>query len=68
MTNRDKLLNMNEYDMLIILQAAFGSGLCRCVIDALVSYDYPCPDNYVCTWEQCEACIARWLNEDVNKI
>lgn len=66
MRNRDKyILKRNEYDMLIGLQAAFGSGLCSCVIEALTGRDYPCPDDKVCTLDTCRICIGDWLNQKI---
>ena len=64
MTNRERyILNRNEYDMLIGLHAALGSGLCQCVIEAITAKDYYCPDDKVCTIEACKECIQKWLNE-----
>ena len=65
MKNRDKyILKVNEADMLIVLQAAFGSGLCQCVIEALTGKEYPCPDDKVCMLDTCKECIQRWLNAE----
>ena len=65
MKNRDRyILKVNEYDLATRLQAAFGSGLCFCVIEALMGKDYPCPDDKVCMLETCKACIQKWLNEE----
>ena len=66
MTNREKyILQRNEYDMLIGIQVAIGSGLCQCVIEALTAKDYPCSDDKVCMLSTCEECIQNWLNEEV---
>ena len=66
MTNREKyILQRNEFDMLIGIQAALGRGLCQCVIEALTAKDYPCPDDKVCMLDACEECIQNWLNEEV---
>lgn len=63
MTNRERyILRVNEYDLLIGLQAAIGSGLC--VIEALTAKEYPCPDDKVCMLSTCEACIQKFLNEE----
>ena len=65
MKNRDKyILKVNEADMLIVLQAAFGSGLCQCVIEALTGKEYPCPDDKVCMLDTCKECIHQWLNKE----
>lgn len=65
MKNRDKyILKKSEYDMLCDMQAAFGSGLCQCVIEALTGKDYPCPDDKVCMFDTCKECIQRWLNAE----
>ena len=63
MTNREKyILQRNEWDMLCGLQAAFGSGLCQCVIEALTAKEQPC--DKVTMFETCKWCIQRWLNEE----
>lgn len=67
MKNREHLLRQNEYDLLIGLQAAIGSGLCQCVIEALTAKEYPCPDDKVCMLSTCEACIQEWLNKESEK-
>ena len=64
MTNRGKyILQRNEYDMLVQIQAAIASQPYLCVIEALTGKDYPCPDDKVCMLDTCEECIQRWLNE-----
>ena len=66
MTNRERyILRQNEYDLLIGIQAAIGSGLCQCVIEALTVKDYPCPDDKMCTLDTCRECVQRWLNEEI---
>lgn len=65
MTNRNKyILQANEYDMLIGLQAAIGSGMCQCVIEALIGRTYLCPEDRRCTLDTCKECIQEWLNEE----
>lgn len=64
MKNRERLLRQNEYDLLIGLQAAIGSGLCQCVIEALTAKEYTCPDDKVCMLSTCEKCIQEWLNKE----
>ena len=65
MKNRDKyIIKVNEFDLCCNLQAAFGSGLCQCVIEALTGKEYPCPDDKVCMLDTCKECIQRWLNAE----
>ena len=65
MKNRDKyILQRNEYDMLVQIQAAIASQPYLCVIEALAGKDYPCPDDKVCMLSTCEACIQAWLNKE----
>lgn len=65
MRNRDKyILQRNEYDMLVAMQAAIGSGLCQCVIEALTAKEYPCPEDKCCMLSTCMDCIEKWLNEE----
>lgn len=59
MTNREHyILNANEYDMLIRIQAC----MVGCVLEALTGKDYPCPDDS-CALETCKKCIQQWLNQ-----
>ena len=65
MTNRKKyILQKNELDMLVQIQAAIASQPYLCVIEALTGKDYPCPDDKVCMLDTCEECIQNWLNEE----
>jgi hypothetical protein len=65
MKNRDKyILQRNECDMLVQIQAAIASQPYLCVIEALTGKDYPCPDDKVCMLDTCEECIQNWLNEE----
>ena len=65
MKNRDKyIIKVNEFDLCCNLQAAFGSGLCQCVIEALTGKDYHCPDDKVCMLDTCKECIQKWLNAE----
>ena len=68
MKNRDKyILKVNEFDLCCNLQAAFGSGLCNCVIEALTGKDYHCSWYVDCdktAYERCCRCIQKWLNEE----
>lgn len=62
MKNRDRyLLHRNEYDVLIAIQAAISSGLCGCIIEALIGRDYDCQGK---TFEDCKDCIQKWLNSE----
>ena len=63
MKNRDRyVLKVNECDLLCILQVAFGSGLCSCVIEALTGKEYPC--NLNLSADCCCQCIQKWLNSE----
>ena len=65
MKNRDRyVLKVNEYDLCCRLQAAFGSGLCQCVIEALTGKYVSCPNDKVCMLETCMDCIHQWLNSE----
>lgn len=65
MKNRDKyILQRNEYDMLLTIQAAFGYGMCQCVIEALTGREYPCENDKCCMLSTCEECIRQWLNKE----
>ena len=62
MKNRDRfLLHRNEYDVLIGIQAAIASGICGCVIEALIGKEYDCKGK---TLEDCAFCIQLWLNSE----
>lgn len=65
MKNRDKyILQRNEHDMLVQVQATIASQPYLCVIEALTGNNYPCPDDKVCMLDTCEECIQNWLNEE----
>ena len=56
MTNRDKILKMNEFDLLMKV-----NNVNRCVIDALGK---KCEAYERCKqFDTCEKCIQTWLNE-----
>ena len=62
MKNRDKyILKVNEYDMLIKIQATMLSHNC-CVIEALAGIS--CPNEKMCMLSNCRQCIQKWLNEE----
>ncbi len=62
MKNRDRyILKVNEYDMLIKIQATMLSNNC-CVIDALAGIK--CPNDKVCMLDTCRECIQKFLNEE----
>lgn len=62
MKNRERyILNVNEYDMLIKIQATMLTNDC-CVIEALT--DVGCPEDRCCMLSTCETCIQKWLNEE----
>lgn len=66
MTNREKyILQRNEYDMLVQIQAAIASQPYLCVIEALTGREYSCTEDKCCMLSTCEECIQRWLNEEV---
>ena len=65
MKNRTRLLQRNEYDLLVQLQNnLFDAALTKkyiCVLDALDGQDRDCDTG------GCEECIQKWLNEEVAK-
>ena len=62
MKNRDRyILKVNEYDMLIKIQATMLSHNC-CVIEALAGIS--CPNDKMCMLSNCSKCIQEWLNEE----
>lgn len=61
MTNRDKLLETNEYDLLVKIQEAMVGGCC-CIIDAISGQCYPCKTDRTLP-DDCKDCIQKWLNE-----
>jgi hypothetical protein len=70
MTNREKLLHTNIYDLLCRMQEnvknePFDRGLLPCVLfyvtgDANI---YHCVDYYDCGKIDCNRCIEEWMNE-----
>ena len=61
MTNRQKLIETNIYDLLCSINKAITGFSCYCVMCALtdvgINYSSDC-------CESCGECIARWLNEE----
>lgn len=65
MTNRDKLLETNEYDLLVKIQEAMIDGCC-CIIDAITGQCHPCKwydVSHTALPDDCRDCIQKWLNE-----
>lgn len=62
MTNREKLIQTNIYDVLLDLNKAITGFTCDCVMAALtegkIEYSAFCCDS-------CSECIAKWLDEEV---
>ena len=62
MKNRDRyILKVNEYDMLIKIQATMLSHNC-CVIEALAGIN--CKHEKVCALDTCKECLRAWLNKE----
>lgn len=62
MKNRDRYWHhRNEYDILCQIQTAIASGVCGCVIEALIGRDYDCKGK---TLDDCKFCIQLWLNSE----
>lgn len=61
MTNREKLLNTNIYDLLalmnktIILESHYETCVLECIEQKPIE----------CTYDLCEDCIQKYLNEEV---
>ena len=69
MTNREKILKTNTYDLLCRIQRSLSesggkiSGLC--IIEDLEGKARPCPDENS-FGKGCELCIADWLSEEAS--
>ena len=68
MTNREKLLNTNLYDLLCRMQINLDNLLPSvefnfCVLD-LIGVDI---DAYCDGMGECEKCLQKWLNEEVKQ-
>lgn len=58
MTNRERLIKTNEYDLLVKIQKCLHESICRCILDTI-------SDKYVaCKSSSCEECLKKWLNEE----
>ncbi len=58
MTNRERILKTNEYDLLTNIQKCLLESECRCILDLLSA-------KYVhCENESCNECIRKWLNRE----
>lgn len=61
MTNREKLLNTNIYDLLVLMNKTImqESHLETCVLDALDQKQTAC-EHFICT-----ECLQEFLNKEV---
>ena len=61
MTNREKLLNTNIYDLLVSLNKPMleRNHSDTCIIDILEQRYYECIEH------SCEECIQKYLNKEV---
>lgn len=59
MTNREKLIKTNIYDLLCKMQDNWiGNMLCQCILESVNG-------GYIkCTDEGCDRCIEQWLDEE----
>lgn len=62
MTNREWLLNTNEYDILLYIQNCLEYKEQNCILECLDKKDY----NTVCKKFKCKCkdCIQHWLNSE----
>lgn len=63
MTNRERLITTNIYDLLTELHYAVKSGPC-CIIYALTDNMRKCCLKNDISEPNCEKCIAEWLEMD----
>jgi len=63
MTNREKLLNTNIYDLLVKMNDNMITSMC--VLDLFVDGFVACPKCETISDFNCNKCIADWLNEEV---
>ena len=65
MTNREKLMNTNIYELLVKIDGRLPEYCILMVVPG--GYD-DCPKNsispYDPRWCSCEECIQKWLNEE----
>lgn len=61
MTNREKILNTNIYDLLKEMNVFIIQNSCyeTCVLEALEQKRIACP------YDRCEECIQNYLNKEV---
>lgn len=59
MTNREKLLNTNIYDLLMEMNKFIITDCNSCVLEALEQ------KRIVCPCYSCENCIQNYLNKEV---
>lgn len=66
MTNREKLIKTNIYDLLCTIQKALIEDGCEisglCVIEDIERKPRTCPDGITCGM-----CIANWLNQEADQ-
>lgn len=59
MKNRERLLNTNQYDLLIRMQNNLEKGMeIYCILDIITG------KLKQCNGMECEECIQQWLNEE----
>lgn len=62
MTNREKLLHTNIYDLLCRMQRNLDrDDISRCVLDVITGEEQDCFAG------DCSKCIAEWLNEEAKR-
>lgn len=59
-TNRQKLLSTSEYDLLCKMNDNIRLYNPKCVLDVIDTYY---ASNRCTNYDECEDCIANWLNE-----
>lgn len=67
MTNREKLIKTNIYDLLCTIQKALIEDPCGnisglCVIEDIEKKPRSCPEG-----STCGMCIANWLNQETDQ-
>jgi len=60
MTNRQKLIETNIYDVLCNMNKTITGFNCDCVMCALTDGE----KTYGTECDSCSECIAKWLNEE----
>ena len=67
MTNRERLLKTNMYDLLMNMNKNLGPTVPgyggRCIMDALIGDDQKVADRCLGT-NRCDECIQAYLNEE----